>query len=218
MSHHHIHTHTSKRNIFVISGPSGSGKSTLIKRLTKEHEDIIFSVSHTTRTQRDGEKEGQDYYFINEDDFRAMAEKGEFAEWAQVYQNFYGTSLKEIDEKSCGECNLVLDIDVQGAARIKEKFPQAIMVLVVPPNLEELKKRLVAREKVHDNNIENRLAAAGKELRQYRNYDYIVVNGQLETAYAALKAIYRAFNFSTVKQQEFVESLLASINHENFSG
>ncbi|MCK5056092.1 MAG: guanylate kinase [Candidatus Aminicenantes bacterium] len=195
-------------NIIVISGPSGSGKSTLINRLVSEHRDIIFSVSHTTRAKRESEIYGKHYHFVSEEKFREMIAHNEFAEWAKVYQNFYGTSRDEIEQKSGNEKNLVLDLDVQGAANIKREFPSALFVFIVPPNLAELKKRLVAREKVIDSHIETRLKTAIKELKQYHLYDYTVINDKVEEAYAVLKSIYTAFNNSTYKKQKMIENIL----------
>jgi guanylate kinase len=137
-----------------------------------------------------------------------MIAHNEFAEWAKVYQNFYGTSRDEIEQKSGNEKNLVLDLDVQGAANIKREFPSALFVFIVPPNLAELKKRLVAREKVIDSHIETRLKTAIKELKQYHLYDYTVINDKVEEAYAVLKSIYTAFNNSTYKKQKMIENIL----------
>ena len=199
-------------NIIVISGPSGSGKSTLINRLVSEHRDIVFSVSHTTRTKRDSETDGKHYHFVSEEKFREMIAHKKFAEWARVYQNFYGTTRNEIEQKSGGEKNLVLDLDVQGAANIKKEFPSALLVFIVPPNLTELKKRLVAREKVIDRQIKTRLQTAIEELKQYNLYDCIVINDKLEEAYAVLKSIYAAYNNSTSKKKYFIEDMLKGID------
>ncbi len=198
-----------KYNIIVVSGPSGSGKSTLIHRLLKEHKNIVFSVSHTTRPKRDGEIDGKDYYFVTEEDFRKKIAADEFVEWAQVYRNLYGTTLDEVKRKASGDQNLILDVDVQGAANIKKQFPGALFIFIVPPTLAELKKRLIEREKVLDGNIEKRSAAAKEELEQYHLYDYIVINDKVEDAYTVLKSIYTAYNNSAVKKNSFVESILA---------
>ncbi|MFC2155198.1 guanylate kinase [Acidobacteriota bacterium] len=195
-------------NIIVISGPSGSGKSTLINRLVSEHRDIIFSVSHTTRPKRDSEIDGQHYHFVSEETFREMIDHNEFAEWAKVYKNYYGTSRFEIEQKSGGENNLVLDLDVQGAANIKKEFPSALFVFIVPPNLAELKKRLVAREKVIDSHIETRLKTAIEELNQYNLYDYTVINDKVDDAYAVLKSIYTTYNNATRKKKDMIENIL----------
>lgn len=197
-----------KYNIIVISGPSGSGKSTLINRLVAEHADIVFSTSHTTRPKRANEIEGKHYYFVSEEKFKEKIANNEFVEWARVYQNLYGTSTTEIKRKAGGDKNLVLDVDTQGARNIKEKFPHALFIFIVPPDLKELKKRLVEREKGINSNIENRLNTAAEELKQYKIYDYLVVNDKVEEAYAVLKSIYTAYNNSTAKKKKLIENML----------
>ena len=195
-------------NIIVISGPSGSGKSTLINRLIEEHDDIVFSTSHTTRQKRENEIDGTHYHFVTEETFGNMIDRDEFVEWADVYRNLYGTAVAEIKRKAGGEKNLILDIDVQGARNIKKKFPEALFIFVIPPDLEELEKRLIAREKIMDNHIENRLKTAAAEIKQYGLYDYIVINDKVNDAYTVLKSIYTAYNNSTAKQRDFIENML----------
>jgi len=195
-------------NIMVISGPSGSGKSTLIKRLLAQHPGIVFSVSHTTRPARGREKDGVDYHFVSEEQFFRMKERDDFVEWARVYDNYYGTSYKEIDAKiEVGE-RLLLDLDIQGARNIKERYPDALFILVVPPSLEALRKRLVEREKKVDRHIEKRLEIAREELSQYELYDYIVINDHVEEAFAVLNAIYIAFNNTTSRHETFMKRLV----------
>lgn len=195
-------------NIIVISGPSGSGKSTLIERLTAQYPDIIFSTSHTTRPLRGSERDGEDYYFVSEERFLKMAERGEFVEWAKVYENYYGTSYKEIETKSKTGKDLVLDIDVQGAGIIKKKYPGALFILVAPPSLQDLRKRLVEREQKIDRHIEKRLEIAREELSRYDIYDYIVINDNLEDAFAVLNAIYIAYRNTISRHEEFMKQLV----------
>lgn len=182
-------------NIMVISGPSGSGKSTLINMLLKKYPEISFAVSHTTRPPRNGEAHGRQYYFVGEQEFRKMREQNQFLEWARVHNHYYGTSLKEIKSKLEAGGILVLDLDVQGARNLKEIFAQAVFILIVPPSLEELKKRLVRRHGGDDQReIEKRMSAARDELCRYGLYDFMVVNEQLETAFCRLDCIYVALN------------------------
>ncbi len=195
-------------NIIVISGPSGSGKTTLIRRLLREHHDIVFSVSHTTRPRRQKEIHGVDYYFVAEKEFLHMIDNQEFVEWARVYRHYYGTSLAELHNKARGDRHLILDVDVQGAKSIKEKFPQSLFIFVVPPNLEELKNRLVRREKEINSNIENRLAVAREELKHYPLYDYVVINDEVKKAVRVLKSIYIAYKNSTRKGEELIKSMI----------
>ncbi|MCP4215713.1 MAG: guanylate kinase [bacterium] len=195
-------------SIIVISGPSGSGKSTLIHRLLKKRKDIIFSTSHTTRVIRDGETEGEDYYFISKEQFLEKIKNNEFVEWAQVYQYYYGTSIKEVESKASLGKSLILDIDVQGAKSIKEKFPDALLIFVTPPSLDELRRRLVGREKVLNANITKRLQIAEEEIRQYKLYDYIVVNDDLEQAYSVLDAMYVTFRNSVGRHAPLLEQII----------
>ena len=197
-------------NIIVISGPSGSGKSTLIGKLMKKHPEIIFSTSHTTRPNRMKEVNGRDYHFISQQEFLDMVENDEFVEWADVYGNYYGTSYREIESKSKigGDTILALDIDVQGARKIKEKYHDALFIFVVPPSLEILRQRLEAREKKFDQHIRKRLEIAKEELKQYNIYDYIVVNDKLEEAFKVLNAIYTAYRHSKWRQEAFIKKYL----------
>jgi guanylate kinase len=132
---------TEEKNIIVISGPSGSGKSTLINKLFDTFDNLTFSVSYTTRKIRKGETEGVNYHYVSEKSFKRMIEKDDFVEWAKVYSNYYGTAWKEIKEKSGKNNILILDIDIQGAKKIKERFSEALMVLISPPSFSELKKK-----------------------------------------------------------------------------
>lgn len=197
-------------NIIVISGPSGSGKSTLIGRLMEHHPEIIFSTSHTTRPIRGKEVNGSDYHFIPQEEFLEMVENDQFVEWAKVYGNYYGTSYREIESKSKigGDTILALDIDVQGARKIKEKYHDALFIFVVPPSLEILRQRLEAREKKFDQHIRKRLEIAKEELRQYNIYDYIVVNDKLEEAFKVLDAIYTAYRHTKWRQEAFIKKYL----------
>jgi len=199
-----------KHNIIVISGPSGSGKSTLIGLLMAQHPEIIFSTSHTTRQIRAKEVNGRDYHFIPQEEFLAMVKNEEFVEWAEVYGNYYGTSYREIESRSKkgGDTILALDIDVQGARKIKEKFPGALFIFVVPPSLEILRQRLEARERKFDQHIRDRLEIAKKELQQYNIYDYIVVNDKLEEAFKVLDAIYTAYQHTRWRQEAFMKKYL----------
>ncbi len=197
-------------NIIVISGPSGSGKSTLIERLMERHPEIIFSTSHTTRPLRGQEVNHKDYHFVSREKFLEMVDNDKFAEWAEVYGNYYGTSYREIETKSKegGNTILALDIDVQGAKKIKEKYPDALYIFVVPPSLKILLQRLEAREKKIDEHIRKRLEIAREELEQCSTYDYIVINDNLEEAFKVLDAIYIAYQHIEWRQKAFIKKLL----------
>jgi guanylate kinase len=196
------------RNIIVISGPSGCGKSTLIAMLLAEFPELQFSVSHTTRPPRPGEVNGKDYHFVSAERFARMVRAGRFAEWAEVHGRRYGTSWSEIRAKSARGRTLVLDIDTQGARSIKKQFPEAMGIFVVPPNLAALRKRLRQRQERLDREARRRLAAALKELRAYRQYDYVVVNDELASALADLCCLYVAFCRQTLRNDAGVRKLL----------
>lgn len=176
--------------IFVVSGPSGSGKSTLIKLLTQKYHCLKFSVSHTTRKNRDGERNGKEYYFINDTQFREMIAREEFAEWAEVHDRLYGTSLEEIKSKSVGEEILILDIDVQGAEIIKKKFPEAMLVFITPPGIGELKRRIKKREKELTSDFLKRIKTAEEEIAKAGFYDHKMVNDNLEESFEEFERIF----------------------------
>lgn len=191
-------------SIFIVSGPSGSGKTTLVKKLLKSNTNSQFSVSHTTRKKRKGEVEGRDYYFINENEFKLMIEDGKFAEWAIVHNNYYGTSFREIEEKSKGDKILVLDIDVQGAKNIKKLYSTSLAVLILPPSIEVLIERLIKREGKMDSDIERRLSIARNEILNYELYDYAVINDSLEIAFNELNTIFKAYENKTFRKEGFI--------------
>jgi len=175
--------------LFVVSSPSGGGKTTLCRRLLEEMPGIVLSVSHTTRLPRKGEQDGREYHFVGLKDFALMRSAGEFLEWAEVYGRFYGTSRRAVEAILAGGNDVLLDIDVQGALQIRGHCPDAVLVFVLPPSLEELRLRLAARGTEDPAAIENRLAAAKMELAQLHRYDYSVTNDDLDEAYRALAAV-----------------------------
>lgn len=175
-----------KGSLIVVSAPSGAGKTTLCSAILKGLDSIAFSISYTTRKPRGGEVDGVDYYFVSEERFKEMIERGEFAEWAVVHGNYYGTSRKTIDDLMERNIDVLLDIDVQGAKQIKALYPEAVLVFIMPPSFEELKKRLYTRGA---ENLELRLRRAFEEMREYSFYDYVIINDNLERAISDLRAI-----------------------------
>ncbi len=171
-----------KGKIFVVSAPSGAGKTTLCTKIVAKFPELAYSVSHTTRLPRAGEKEGVDYFFITVEKFKEMIEQNLLAEWAEVHGNFYGTSLKFIEDKISEGKSLLLDIDVQGAKQFKRAFPEAITIFIMPPSIEVLDQRLKRRATDSEDVIAKRLANAKIELEQRFFYDNIVVNDDLDSA------------------------------------
>jgi guanylate kinase len=174
--------------IFVVSGPSGCGKSTLIGRVLDRRRDLRFSVSHTTRPRRKGERDGREYHFVTPPAFERMAARGRFAEWAVVHGRLYGTSKAEIASKGRGG-DLVLDVDIQGARSIRALYEDAVTVFVLPPRYAELRRRLRARGLDAPDAIRTRLANARREIGHYREFEYLVINDDLERAAAELEAV-----------------------------
>lgn len=173
--------------IYVVSGPSGCGKSTLIKRVLTRLEGVRFSVSHTTRARRASEINGKDYYFVSPNRFLGLVKKNAFVEWAVVHGAYYGTSKRELSKGR--DKDIILDIDVQGAAQVKKKIRAAVFIFVLPPTFRELRKRIEERGSNSAADIRKRLATARKEVRSYRAFDYVVVNDDLETAARDLESI-----------------------------
>ena len=176
-------------NLFVISAPSGAGKTTLCRKLLKKMPNMKLSVSYTTREPRKGEVHDVDYTFVTRDTFKKMIDRGEFAEWATVHGNLYGTSIKRIKELNSRGYDIILDIDIHGAIQLRKSYEGAIYIFVLPPSMEALEKRLVNRGTDSDETIKNRLDNARAEISQYTNYDYIIVNESIDKAYKELESI-----------------------------
>jgi len=178
--------------LLVLSGPSGVGKGTLCNRLRALSPELVYSVSATTRKPREGEIEGVNYFFKTHEQFRAMIEAGELLEWAEYVGNYYGTPKSFVQETIDKGKDIILEIDVQGAMQVKERFPEAIFIFVLPPSLEELQKRIVGRGTETESSIRSRMAAAAEELKLMEHYDYAVVNDVLETACNRVQSIIAA--------------------------
>jgi len=179
--------------LFIISAPSGSGKSTLVKELRSLVTGLDFSVSYTTRAPRGGEQPDREYHYISPSKFQEMVKQGEFLEWANVFGNYYGTAGRSLTDAQAAGKDLLLDIDVQGAAQVREKIADAVSIFVLPPNPEILASRLRQRSRaegsIREDEIERRLAKAKGEIENYRQYRYILVNDILDYAVESLTAI-----------------------------
>jgi guanylate kinase len=196
--------------VFIISAPSGSGKSTLVSRLLTEVDRLTFSVSYTTRKPRGREIDGEAYHFIDRTQFEKRLLAEEFLEWAEVFGNYYGTHSTALQAAKTQGKDLVLDIDVQGAAQLKERIPDAVSIFVLPPSREILEQRLRARSQDDEEVIRRRLADAAREIRNYRLYDYVLVNNDLNLAAETLKAIVRAERVRRIRVEEQIQPILDS--------
>lgn len=181
-----------KGQLIVLSGPSGAGKSTVIKQLMEKRGNIHFSVSYTTRQPRSGEVDGVNYNFVDRAEFERMIADHEFLEYAEYSQNYYGTSLKVIEEKQAAGVDVMLDIEVQGAANVRAKCPDAVLVFIVPPTYQELERRLRGRGTDSEEVIQMRLKRALEEIREVDKYDYLVINDLVAEAADELDAIMSA--------------------------
>ena len=185
--------------LFIISAPSGSGKSTLVSELRKQVGGVEFAISWTTRAPRGSEEHGREYYFTTKENFQRMLDEGVFLEHAEVFGNFYGTARHSLNEARSAGHDLLLDIDVQGAAQVRAKMPEAVSIFVMPPNPRVLRTRLRNRSRaegvVNEEEVYRRLNAASKEIENYREYGYILVNDILDRAVAQLEAIVLAERF-----------------------
>ena len=176
-------------NLFCVAAPSGAGKSSLVKALLELDSRLDVSVSHTTRAPRGQEQDGREYWFVDEPSFRAMIERGEFFEWAQVNGHLYGTSRKAIEARLERGEDVVLEIDWQGALQIKQLFPHAVLIFVLPPSWEELRQRLTRRGEDRPEVIETRMVNARQEVAQARHFDFVIINALFETALFDLKTV-----------------------------
>jgi guanylate kinase len=179
-------------NLYVIAAPSGAGKSSLVKALLELDARLAVSVSHTTRAPRGQEQNGREYWFASRQEFASMIERGDFFEWAEVHGNRYGTSRAAVEQRMAAGEDVVLEIDWQGALQIKQLFPNAILIFILPPSYEELRQRLCRRGEDTPDVIAARMINAHHEVAQARHFDYIVINALFDTALFDLKAIVHA--------------------------
>jgi len=175
--------------LFVVSAPSGAGKTSLCKAITDSLENLTHSVSHATRKPRPGELDGRDYYFVGQERFQEMVRAGDFAEWAEVHSNLYGTSRRVLDDLITKGRDVILDIDTQGAKQIKAKYDAAVFIFIMPPSLDILEERLRNRKSDHEDEIRKRMRRAREEIRDYSMYDYIIVNRDFDRALTELRAV-----------------------------
>ena len=183
--------------LYVLSGPSGSGKTTLAKHVVNTVNYVDFAISYTTRKIRDGEKDGIDYKFIDEEKFRFMIDSNQFAEWAEVHGNLYGTPIYEIDKVLDNGIDILLDIDVQGSLQIKTKYRNSVHIFLIPPDLITLRKRLSKRNTENSSELEKRMEMAIKEISRINDYDYIIVSDDIDKSLRKLESIIETVRLKT---------------------
>ncbi|TDP71777.1 guanylate kinase [Roseateles toxinivorans] len=199
-------------NLFVVAAPSGAGKSSLVKALLELDAKLQVSISHTTRKPRGQEQHGREYWFTSEEEFRSMVDQGKFFEWAEVHGNLYGTSREAIEARMAHGDDVVLEIDFQGALQIKQLFPYAVLVFILPPSWEELRQRLQRRGEDKDQVIEQRMSNARVEVAQAQQFDFVVVNATFETALFDLKAIVHAQRLKYAAQRRNRSAVFQALN------
>jgi guanylate kinase len=198
--------------VFIISAPSGSGKSTLVNRLMTRVPDLMFSISYTTRKPRGTEVQGRQYRFVSREEFEDMIAGGEFLEYAEVFGNYYGTHRRVLEEACASGKDLVLDIDIQGARQLKERIPEAVTIFILAPSRQILEKRLRARGEDRDEVVERRLREAAEEIRNYDQYDYVLINRELEESTATLCGIVSAERARRTRIEDRIRPILDTFN------
>jgi guanylate kinase len=201
-------------SVIVVSAPSGAGKSTVLSRVLREVPGLRFSVSHTTRAPRPGETDGVEYHFVARPAFEALRDEGALLEWAVVHGELYGTAWSEYREAERGGVDLLLDLDVQGASKVRARLPDSVTVFVLPPSYAALEARLRGRGDASEDVIRRRLEAAASEVRHYGEYDYVVVNGDLEACVGSLVSVVKAARARTCRMASEAGRVLATFPNE----
>lgn len=199
-------------NLFVVAAPSGAGKSSLVKALLELDSHLRVSISHTTRAPRGQEQHGREYWFVSRDEFRAMAGRGEFFEWAEVHGNLYGTSRLSIEARLMAGEDVVLEIDWQGALQIKQLFPYAILIFILPPSWQELEQRLKRRGEDPPDVIAQRMVNARIEVAQARSFDYVIINSLFETALFDLKTVVHSQRLKYAAQRRAKSTVFSALD------
>ena len=198
--------------IFVLSAPSGAGKSTIKEALMKRIDGLSYSISHTSRPPRGRERDGMDYHFVSRRVFEEMIEKDAFLEWAQVHGHLYGTAREAVKEQISAGSDVLMDVDVKGARNVKQRFPDSILIFLLPPSLEILEKRLTNRGTDDSQVIKKRMARASEEIRNCFWYDYMVINDDLEPAILESRSIILSARCRTARRMEWVGTHFKAVN------
>jgi guanylate kinase len=199
-------------NLFAVAAPSGAGKSSLVKALLELDSHLAVSVSHTTRAPRGQEQHGREYWFVDEPEFRAMADRGEFFEWAMVHGKLYGTSRLAIQDRLARGEDVVLEIDWQGALQIKRLFEHTVLIFILPPSWDELRQRLLRRGEDEPETIEQRMANAREEVAHARDFDFVIINSLFETALFDLKTVVHSQRLKYAAQRRNKSAVFAALN------
>jgi len=195
---------TPRGTLFVVSSPSGGGKGTIIRHVLDVVENLSYSVSYTTRAPRQGEVDGREYFFVNQRSFEEMVAAGEFLEWACVHGKLYGTAKNQVIEETNAGSDIILEVDVQGAASVRQLLMDSVSIFILPPSYEVLKKRLIARGTDSPEELEVRLRNAPDELKQYSAFDYVIINDEIDRASAQLASIIYAERARCMRQESLV--------------
>ncbi len=198
-------------HLYIVAAPSGAGKTTLVRMLLASDPHICLSISQTTRSPRPGERDGREYHFIDMPAFLAQVESGEFFEWAQVHGNYYGTSKRWIAEQMGAGRDVLLEIDWQGAQQVRKAFPAAIGIFILPPSLAVLRERLSRRGTDSPETVARRITAAREEMRHVNEFGYVIINDELQQAYASLMSVIAASRLQYENQKQRHRALFSSL-------
>ena len=201
---------TTRGVLFVVSSPSGGGKGTLIQRVLKELPNLSYSISYTTRAPRNGEVAGREYFFVTPEEFEHRIAAGEFLEWARVHGKLYGTSRHQVSREIFEGRDIILEVDVQGAASVRELVSDSVSIFILPPSVETLRHRLMARGTDSPEELDLRLKHAPEELRQYELFDYVIINDEVEKAATQLRCIVQAERARRNRQEPQIKRVIAS--------
>ena len=197
--------------LYIVSAPSGAGKTSMLTQLIKIKPELQISVSHTTREARPGEIHGENYFYVSKDEFDQAIKRNEFFEYAEVFGNYYGTSKKAVQQQLDKGSNVILEIDWQGARKVREQFPEAISIFILPPSKADLESRLKGRKQDSDDIIRKRMQEARTEMEHYDEYNYVIINDQFEKAVGELKAVFVCEDLKLTTQQARHESLFKEL-------
>ena len=206
-----VHPESTRGILFVVSSPSGGGKGTLVQRVLKV-QNLSYSVSYTTRAPRNGEVEGREYFFVTTEQFEAMREAGEFLEWAHVHGKLYGTSRDQVSREIREGRDIILEVDVQGAASVRELVKDSVSIFILPPSVEILRQRLVARGTDSPEELELRLRNAPTELKHYKAFDFVIINDEVERAACQLSCIIEAERARRARQEPRIKQVVDSFS------